>query len=84
MQARALAAVSVVLALSWPFSSRGRPRPGRWWVASKSRYEGALLRPHDRRCRGGARLAVDRRIQIGPTNIVRAALLAGRVDLEPD
>ena len=29
-------------------------------------------------------IAVERRIQLGPTNIVRAALLAGQIDLYPE
>jgi osmoprotectant transport system substrate-binding protein len=53
-------------------------------VASKIDTEGALL-GHMLAAMIEARgLAVERKIQLGPTNIVRAALLAGQIDLYPE
>jgi osmoprotectant transport system substrate-binding protein len=53
-------------------------------VASKIDTEGALLGNMIADVVVARGIAVDRRIQLGPTNIVRAALLAGQIDLYPE
>jgi osmoprotectant transport system substrate-binding protein len=53
-------------------------------VASKIDTEGALLGNMIVDVIAARGIAVDRRIQLGPTNIVRAALLAGQIDLYPE
>ena len=53
-------------------------------VASKIDTEGALLGNMIADVIAARGTAVDRRIQLGPTNIVRAALLAGQIDLYPE
>ena len=53
-------------------------------VASKIDTEGALLGNMMAEMIESRGIAVERRIQLGPTNIVRAALLAGQIDLYPE
>jgi osmoprotectant transport system substrate-binding protein len=53
-------------------------------VASKIDTEGALLGNMTAEIIEASGLPVVRRIQLGPTNIVRAALLAGQVDIYPE
>ncbi|HEY8874864.1 MAG TPA: ABC transporter substrate-binding protein [Stellaceae bacterium] len=53
-------------------------------VASKIDTEGALLGHMIAAMLEARGLGVERKIQLGPTNIVRAALLAGQVDLYPE
>ena len=53
-------------------------------VASKIDTEGALLGNMIAEMIAARGIAVERRIQLGPTNIVRAALLAGQIDLYPE
>src|SRR5579872_2070211 len=53
-------------------------------VASKIDTEGALLGNMIAAVLSANDIAVDRRLQLGPTNIVRAALLAGQIDLYPE
>jgi osmoprotectant transport system substrate-binding protein len=53
-------------------------------VASKIDTEGALLGNMIVDVIAARGIAVDRRIQLGPTNIVRAALLAGQIDVYPE
>ena len=53
-------------------------------VASKIDTEGALLGNMIAALISARGIAVERRIQLGPTNIVRAALLAGQIDLYPE
>lgn len=53
-------------------------------VASKIDTEGALLGNMIAEVIESRGIPVDRRIQLGPTNIVRAALLAGQIDLYPE
>jgi osmoprotectant transport system substrate-binding protein len=53
-------------------------------VASKIDTEGALLGNMIADIIAARGIAIDRRIQLGPTNIVRAALLAGQIDLYPE
>jgi len=53
-------------------------------VASKIDTEGALLGQLIAALLEAKGLQVERKIQLGPTNIVRAALLAGQIDLYPE
>src|SRR5437016_4187513 len=53
-------------------------------VASKIDTEGALLGNMIAEVIAARGMAVERRIQLGPTNIVRAAILAGQIDLYPE
>ena len=53
-------------------------------VASKIDTEGALLGSMIAAALEAKGLPVERKIQLGPTNIVRAAILAGQIDLYPE
>jgi osmoprotectant transport system substrate-binding protein len=53
-------------------------------VASKIDTEGALLGNMIAAALEARGLPVTRKVQLGPTNIVRAALLAGQIDLYPE
>ena len=53
-------------------------------VASKIDTEGALLGHMIAAAIEARGLPVVRRIQLGPTNIVRAAILAGQIDVYPE
>jgi osmoprotectant transport system substrate-binding protein len=53
-------------------------------VASKIDTEGALLGQMIATALEARGLPVERKIQLGPTNIVRAAILAGQIDLYPE
>jgi osmoprotectant transport system substrate-binding protein len=57
---------------------------GRIVVASKIDTEGALLGNMILALLGAHGLAVDNKLQLGPTNIVRAAILAGQIDIYPE
>ena len=57
---------------------------GRIVVASKIDTEGALLGNMIISVLEAHGLAVDNKLQLGPTNIVRAAILAGQVDIYPE
>lgn len=53
-------------------------------VSSKIDTEGSLLGQMIAATIEGQGIAVDRRIGLGPTNIVRAAILAGQIDIYPE
>src|SRR5207247_5701434 len=57
---------------------------GRIVVASKIDTEGALLGNMIATLLEANGLAVDNKLQLGPTNIVRAAIIAGQVDIYPE
>src|SRR5271167_5127688 len=57
---------------------------GRIVVASKIDTEGALLGNMIVSLLEARGLAVDNKLQLGPTNIVRAAILAGQIDVYPE
>src|SRR6201987_510588 len=57
---------------------------GRIVVASKIDTEGALLGNMIVSLLEARGLAVDNKLQLGPTNIVRAAMLAGQIDIYPE
>ena len=77
------AAGGVALAAALPrqgFAQAARPVT----VASKLDTEGALLGEMIAQVLEANRVAVTRRLQLGPTRIVRGALLAGEVDVYPE
>ncbi len=78
--ARALAAILLLAALSGPAGAADAPLV----VASKIDTEGALLGQLIAAVAEAQGLAVERRIQLGPTNILRAAILAGQIDVYPE
>src|SRR6516164_8146769 len=53
-------------------------------VASKIDTEGSLLGSMIVALLEAHGLAVDNKLQLGPTNIVRAAILAGQIDIYPE
>src|SRR6267143_89432 len=57
---------------------------GRIVVASKIDTEGALLGNMILTLLEDNGLAVDNKLQLGPTNIVRAAIMAGQIDIYPE
>src|SRR5215207_77662 len=73
-----LAALAVLLPL------RAAQAAGPVVVGSKIDTEGALLGHLIAAAFEARGLAVERKIQLGPTNIVRAALLAGQIDIYPE
>ena len=83
--AKALAALLAAVVVLLPAApARAAGAPGPIIVASKIDTEGALLGHMIAAMLEARGLAVERKIQLGPTNIVRAALLAGQIDLYPE
>src|SRR4051794_35358799 len=72
------------LAISPIWMIAGAQAAGPVVVASKIDTEGALLGNMVAEMLQSRGIPVERRIQLGPTNIVRAALLAGQIDLYPE
>ena len=66
------------------FSGAAAPAAEAVVVASKIDTEGSLLGHMVAAALEARGLKVERRIQLGPTNIVRAAILAGQIDLYPE
>ena len=79
---RALAALSLV-ALAAPARAQSA-REGRVIVGSKIDTEGALLGNMILQALERAGVPVENRLGLGPTRIVRSALLAGEIDLYPE
>jgi osmoprotectant transport system substrate-binding protein len=77
-------AAAMLAALAIVVAAASRQAAGAIVVASKIDTEGALLGNLVAAVLEARGLAVERRIQLGPTNIVRAALLAGQIDLYPE
>ncbi len=75
----ALLAAAVILLAAAPARAAGAIV-----VASKIDTEGALLGQMIAALLEARGLPVEKKIQLGPTNIVRAALLAGQIDLYPE
>lgn len=73
-----------LLALCLLFTGKQACAAGPIVVASKIDTEGALLGNMIAAMIESKGLPVERRIQLGPTNIVRAALVAGQVDIYPE
>jgi osmoprotectant transport system substrate-binding protein len=81
--ARTVFAVALALAtMLVPLPGRAADAP--IVVASKIDTEGALLGQLIAAMIEARGLAVERRIQLGPTNILRAAILAGQIDVYPE
>ncbi len=78
----ALLAVAATLFAAAPARAAGAPGP--IIVASKIDTEGALLGHMIAAMLEARGLPVERKIQLGPTNIVRTAILAGQIDLYPE
>ena len=76
--AMALAALLSLLAQALPAAAQPIV------VASKIDTEGALLGNMIAEVLEARGMPVERKIQLGPTNIVRAALLAGQIDIYPE
>ena len=72
---------AIIVALTTPVPARAA---GPIVVASKIDTEGALLGNLIAAALEVRGLAVERKIQLGPTNIVRAAILAGQIDIYPE
>ncbi len=77
--AAALLAAAVILFPAAPANAAGAIV-----VASKIDTEGALLGQMIATLLEARGLPVEKKIQLGPTNIVRAALLAGQIDVYPE
>ena len=71
----------VVVAL---FSASAAAAEGKVVVASKIDTEGALLGNMIVALLEAHGLTVENKLQLGPTNIVRAAILAGQIDIYPE
>lgn len=77
----AIAALALITVIEPPGSARAAAAVV---IASKIDTEGALLGNLIAAMLSANGVAVERRLQLGPTNIVRAALLAGQIDLYPE
>jgi osmoprotectant transport system substrate-binding protein len=75
--------LSVALALSL-VAAAGRAAEAPVVVSSKEDTEGALLGQLIAATLEAEGIKVERRISLGPTNIVRAAILAGQIDVYPE
>ena len=80
---RSLGAIALILAVALS-GSPAQGRDGAVVVASKIDTEGALLGNMILAMLRGHRITVESRLQLGPTNILRAAILAGQVDIYPE
>ena len=79
-----LVAIMLGLSLGLSLGRGAMAAPAAIVVASKIDTEGALLGNMIAEALAARGLPVVRRIGLGPTNIVRAALLAGQIDLYPE
>src|SRR6266404_4125277 len=77
-----IVAVAVLLVPALPVAAGAAE--GRIVVASKIDTEGALLGNMIVSLLEANGLAVENKLQLGPTNIVRAAIIAGQVDIYPE
>jgi osmoprotectant transport system substrate-binding protein len=77
-----IVAVAVLLVPALPVAAGAAE--GRIVVASKIDTEGALLGNMILSLLEANGLAVENKLQLGPTNIVRAAIIAGQVDIYPE
>jgi osmoprotectant transport system substrate-binding protein len=80
---RSLHGVALVLAVAL-MGSPAQARAGAVVVASKIDTEGALLGNMILALLRAHGIAVEDKLQLGPTNIVRAAILAGQIDIYPE
>jgi len=77
-------AILALLLTALPAGLPAQASDGKVVVASKIDTEGALLGNIIIALLGARGFAVENKIQLGPTNIVRAAILAGQVDIYPE
>ena len=80
----ALLGVTLFLIALAPASAQPPTAGAKIVVASKIDTEGALLGNMIISALEARGLAVDNKLQLGPTNIVRAAILAGQIDIYPE
>ncbi|MFC4166068.1 glycine betaine ABC transporter substrate-binding protein OsmF [Teichococcus aestuarii] len=78
----ALGLAAAGLALALPRAPRAQDRP--ITIGSKLDTEGALLGEMIAQVLEAQKVPVQRRLQLGPTRIVREALIAGEIDLYPE
>src|SRR5438270_1470683 len=81
---RSLAAAALILLAVTLIGSPAQARDGAVVVASKIDTEGALLGNMILALLRAHGIDVENKLQLGPTNIVRAAILAGQVDIYPE
>jgi osmoprotectant transport system substrate-binding protein len=81
---RSLVTVASLLVAVLPVGSVGQPHDRAVIVSSKIDTEGALLGNMILAMLRAHGITVESRLQLGPTNIVRAAILAGQVDIYPE
>jgi osmoprotectant transport system substrate-binding protein len=80
---RSLGAIALILAVAL-IGSPAQARDGAVVVASKIDTEGALLGNMILALLRAHGVGVENKLQLGPTNIVRAAILAGQIDIYPE
>ena len=81
---RSLASVAALILAVALIGSPAQARDGAVVVASKIDTEGALLGNMILALLRAHGVALENKLQLGPTNIVRAAILAGQVDIYPE
>jgi osmoprotectant transport system substrate-binding protein len=84
MPVRSVAAVAALILAIALIRLPAQARDGAVVVASKIDTEGALLGNMILALLRAHGVAVENNLQLGPTNIVRAAILAGQVDIYPE
>lgn len=84
MRSFSIVAICAAVLLIPPAPPASAAQPGGIVVASKIDTEGALLGNMILSLLAAHGLAVENRLQLGPTNIVRAAILAGQIDIYPE
>ena len=81
---RWIGVIATVFLAATPFCSVAQTGAGKIVVASKIDTEGALLGNIILTLLKARGLPVENKLQLGPTNIVRSAILAGQVDIYPE
>jgi osmoprotectant transport system substrate-binding protein len=81
---RASGIVIALLLAALPIGAVAQAGDGNIVVASKIDTEGALLGNMILTLLGARGLPVESKLQLGPTNILRAAILAGQIDIYPE
>ncbi len=81
---RWIGVIAALLLTAIPLCSAAQTSAGKIVVASKIDTEGALLGNIILTLLKARGLPVENKLQLGPTNIVRAAILSGQVDIYPE
>src|SRR5215813_4248013 len=81
---RWIGVIATVFLTATPLCSVAQTSAGKIVVASKIDTEGALLGNIILTLLKARGFPVENKLQLGPTNIVRAAILAGQVDIYPE